>query len=82
MTREQIETSVRDVLAQVMDVDPEVIGSGFGQNSCDSWGSLTHLMLISELESRFNVTFSSQEVPQLSSYGRIVDALAVRKLQG
>jgi acyl carrier protein len=78
MNREEIETSVRDVLAQVMDVDPKDIGPEFGQASCDNWGSLTHLMLITELESRFSVAFSSQEVPQLSSYSRIVEALASR----
>ena len=75
MTREEIETAVRDVLAEVMDVDRRNIGPEFGQKSCDNWGSLTHLMLITELESRFGVTFSSQEVPRLSSYSRIVEAL-------
>lgn len=75
MNREELETSVRDVLAQVMDVEPGKIGPDFGQASCDNWGSLTHLMLISEIESRFNVAFSSHEIPQLSSYKRIVEAL-------
>lgn len=78
MIRPEVEASVRDVLAQIMDVEPSRIGPGFDRKSCDSWGSLTHLMLISELESRFSVAFSSQEIAQLSSYDEIVEALAAR----
>lgn len=82
MNRQEIEASVKDVLAQVMDVNPGRIGPGFGRDSCDSWGSLTHLMLISELESRFSVAFSSQEIPRLSSYDQIVDSLTTRHATG
>lgn len=72
-------SQVRALLAQTMDVDVTQVVSGFDQLSCPAWGSLTHLMLISQLESRFGVVFSNQEIPELSSYDRIVDALT-RKL--
>ena len=77
-SRDAIAGQVRALLSQVMDVAPDSIGSSFDQASCDSWSSLTHLMLISELESRFGVSFSNQEITELTSYDRIVDAIARR----
>ncbi len=35
-------------------------------------------MLVSQLESRFDVTFSNQEMPSLATYDAIVNALASR----
>jgi len=77
-SRDHIAGQIRALLGQVMDVPPESIGSGFDQASCDAWSSLTQSMLISELESRFGVVFSNQEISELTSYDRIVDALARR----
>lgn len=74
--REAVETGVRDLLAQVLGVSAEKIGPGLSQESEPSWTSLSHLMLISQLESQFGTRFSNSEIRELTSYDRIVDKLA------
>ena len=74
----RIAERVREVLAQVLDVRPTNIGSDFSATSSGAWTSLNHLMLISQLETEFDVVFSNQEIRELTSYTAIVDTLGRR----
>ena len=78
MTRETIEAGVRDLLAQVTQTSPDAVRAGFECSQAPGWSSLQHLMLVSQLESRFGVTFTNREIPELTSYDAIVTALAAR----
>jgi acyl carrier protein len=78
VTQEKIEAGVRDLLAQVTQTDPGSVGPGFHCSRAPGWSSLQHLMLVSQLESRFGVTFSNREIPELTTYDAIVAALANR----
>jgi len=78
VTRESLEAGVRELLAQVAQTDPSAVGPGFQCSEAPGWSSLQHLMLVSQLESRFGVTFTNQEIPELSSYDAIVAALMGR----
>ncbi len=78
MTREGIEAGVRELLAQVTQTDPGSVGPGFHCSRAPGWSSLQHLMLVSQVESRFGVTFTNHEIPELTSYDAIVAALAGR----
>lgn len=77
--RDQVESEVRTVLAQVLGVDAAGIGSGFDDQTCGDWTSLNHLMLISRLESRFGVMFASSEIARLTSFDALVGALDRRR---
>jgi len=74
----EIAPRVRDLLAQVMDVPPASVGPGFSSESTAAWTSLNHLMLISQLEDEFEVIFSNQEIRDLISFDRIVEAVGRR----
>lgn len=78
MTRAELEAGVRELLAQVTHMPAAAIGPGFDCAQSAGWSSLQHLMLVSQLESRFDVTFSNQEMPSLATYDAIVNALASR----
>ncbi len=82
MTREEIESRVREVLVRTTGAEPASVGPGFHQESSAGWTSLSHLMLVSELESEFGVTFAGSEVLKLVSWERIVGALADRLADG
>ena len=79
---DDITARVREILAHVLDVPAERIGPGFSSDEAPEWDSLTHLMLISQLESEFGVFFPSQELPQLTSLERIADAIARQAAPG
>ncbi|MBA3893687.1 MAG: acyl carrier protein [Gemmatimonadales bacterium] len=76
--RDRIGRRVREVLAQVLDVPAKSIDQDFSATSSVAWTSLNHLMLISQLETEFDVVFSNQEIRELTSYTTIVDTLGRR----
>jgi acyl carrier protein len=79
--KDQSPTAVRlrEVMAQVLDLPPGEIGPQLSTETSSAWTSLNHLMLISQLESEFEVVFSSQEVKGLTSFSAILDAIGRRR---
>jgi len=74
----EIASRVRELLAQILDVPKASIGPGFSAQSTPAWTSLSHLMLISQVEGEFEVFFSNQEIRDLTSFDRIVATVARR----
>ena len=73
-----IESRVREVLGQVLDLPATAVGPDLTAESSGAWTSLNHLMLISQLEAEFGVIFSNQEIKDLTSYSAIVGLLGRR----
>ena len=65
--------SLRQLVAQVMGVTPAEVTDDFGAATSPAWTSLKQLMLISQVESRYGVMFSNQEVAELTSYRRFAE---------
>lgn len=78
MSAGDVEVRVRAILAQVLGVPADRIGPGFSADSAPEWTSLNHLMLVSQVESEFDVFFSHQQVQGLTSFDQIVSAVAGR----
>jgi acyl carrier protein len=66
---------VRELLAETLNVPGASIGSEFSAASAPAWTSLTHLMLISQIENEFGVYFTNQEIPRLTSFDQVVQAV-------
>lgn len=77
-----METRVRELLAQVLDLPAEQIGPGFDQEDAPSWTSLNQLMLVSQLESEFGLFLSNEEIRRLTSYDQIVETVARHRAGG
>ena len=71
-------TSVESIIAMVLDVEPSMLDDSSGRATLDGWDSLVHLNVISALEETFDVLFSSAEMRELTTVGRLRAALAVR----
>lgn len=73
--RTEISTRVRDLLAEVLDLPADQVSPDTSADGTAAWTSLNHLMLVSQLEGTFEVVFSNQEIADLTSVGRIVEAI-------
>ncbi|HET6680599.1 MAG TPA: hypothetical protein VFG84_05320 [Gemmatimonadaceae bacterium] len=76
MTTDYMEEDLRGLFAQVMNLSASQVHSEMDQDSCGTWTSLNHLMLISQIESRFGVRFANQEISTMTTYGRVAQTLA------
>ena len=68
-------TSIESIIAMVLDVEPLSLDDASGRATVDAWDSLAHLNVISALEETYDVLFSSAEMREMSTIGRLRAAL-------
>jgi acyl carrier protein len=66
---------VRQILGVVLEMPEHEIDENLSAEDTSNWDSIRTLNLALELEKEFGISFSSDEIPRLSSYQAIVEAL-------
>ncbi|PZC46141.1 MAG: Acyl carrier protein [Chloroflexi bacterium] len=81
MTNEgSLNQQLAGAIAQALQLPEEQVVISSSVETLESWDSLAHLMVIMEVEQGFNVQFSTEEIPQLTSAKKLQDALRSRGL--
>lgn len=75
MKREEILLEVQDVFRNVFKNDSIVLGDKMVANDVPGWDSLTHVQLISEIESHFGIKFSLREMLSWKTVGKMMDCI-------
>lgn len=75
MDRAQIYEKL-DVIFKTVFSNPDIVLSdSLTANDVDSWDSLTHMILITEVEKAFSVTFKLKELNKMKNVGDMVDII-------
>lgn len=69
------EEQLKQVLADVLDLEASAIGETASVDTIEQWDSLKHLNLVLALEERFGVTLTEEQTVQILSYRLIKIAL-------
>ena len=71
MSRESVLDEIRQIMADVFDIDVDDVGVGPDTTAADieEWDSLSHIRLIVAVERRFKVKFTNSEIEQLTRVG-------------
>ncbi len=64
----------------MLGVPAATIGQETSADTVGSWTSLNHLMLISQVEETFGVVFSNQQIRDLTSYDKLLSAVAAQTM--
>lgn len=75
---EQHAIALRDLVADVLGVDPSALNDDSGPGVEPAWDSLAHLSVMTAVEEEFGVRFSMEEIREISSFGALADAVARR----
>ena len=75
-----MEDQVKNVMADILNLDPNSIDESTAQDGTASWDSLSHINLIVALEQEFQVSFDISEIESMLSFSDILDTLG-KKLQ-
>ena len=73
-----VDHRIKEVMAEVLEVDPAVLGDGFHRDDAPLWDSLNHLRLVSTLEEAFNIKFTMKEVGEMERYDTIRRLVSAR----
>ncbi len=75
MKREEIFKKVSIVFQEVLEDDNLIISEDQGAKDIDEWDSLTHIMLIVEIEKEFQLKFLSSEIGNWKNIGEMITAI-------
>ena len=70
-----MEERIKQIMADVLDLDPRAIDGDTAMDTIGSWDSLTHINLCLSLEQDFQVSFTVTEIEAMLSYADIVRVL-------
>ena len=56
-----------EIVSKILLIDESTITDDLKRNELESWDSMTHLILISELEQNFDITFNDDEIASIAS---------------
>lgn len=76
MSREEILNKVNEVFHELFEDDGLVITENTTAADIDDWDSLSHITLISEIESAFGVRFPMKQVLTMKNIGDMLDIIA------
>ncbi len=66
---------LKSILSNVLNIKEDTINDGTSPDNVDMWDSFAGLMIVSELESQFNIKFSMDEIVAVKCVGDIKEAL-------
>ncbi|TSA57353.1 acyl carrier protein [bacterium] len=66
---------LKDILAKVLLIDETKISDGMSRKNVKEWDSMAHLMLVSEIESAFEVTMDDDDIMEIQTVGDIKKTL-------
>jgi len=75
MERSTIVSNLTVVFRKVFNNESLVLNDELTANDVESWDSLTHMILISEIESTFQVKFKLKELNKMRNVGDMIDLL-------
>ena len=70
-----MEERIKQIMADVLDLNPMAIDGGTAMDTIESWDSLTHINLCLNLEQDFQVSFTVTEMEAMLSYEDILRVL-------
>jgi acyl carrier protein len=61
---------LRQIVAMVLDVPADDVGPGLDFTRLPAWSSLQQMMLVSQVESAFGVTFTNEQIRGMTTWER------------
>lgn len=76
MQRFEIVEKLQSILTAVLKLDDIIIADDMSAADVDGWDSLTHMVIITEIEKRFSVRFKLRELNKLTNMGNLITLIA------
>ncbi|MCL5130490.1 acyl carrier protein [Algibacter sp. L4_22] len=78
MDKNKIHEKTEAIFKNVFEDDTLEITSTMTANDVDSWDSLSHMVLIVEIEKAFNIKFKLRELNKMKNVGDMIDLLVLK----
>jgi acyl carrier protein len=76
MNRSDITEKITPVFRKVLNEASLEISDQLSANDVDNWDSLSHMLLISEIETVFNIKFKLKELNKMKNVGDLISIIS------
>ena len=73
-----IEQTIREVMAVVLNLDAERISDDASMDNTPGWDSASHISLVLALEEEFSMSFEVAEIEMMTSYFDIINVVEAK----
>ena len=73
-----MDQNLRMIFSQIFEIKPEEVSSDLTPEHVDTWDSLNHLRLVTEVEAQLGVSLSMEEIESIDSFGALEQVLEAR----
>lgn len=78
MDKTQVLEKLQQIFREVFENDEITITPLMTSEDIDEWDSLSHMVLVSEIQKRFKIKFSSKESYSWSNIGELADCIIAK----
>lgn len=72
MTKAEITEKLQEIFRDVFDDDTIVIFDGMTSDDVEDWDSLSHIILINDIEAKFGISFTTDEIVSAKNVGEFI----------
>lgn len=65
-----LKDKLRNAFVQALSIDENIVTDSLAYQSIPQWDSITHMILISEIESEFDISIETDDVIDLSNFAK------------
>jgi len=78
MEREQVVEQLTPIFRKVFSEETLVVTNELTANDVEKWDSLSHMLLIGEVENAFSVKFKLKELNKMKNVGDMIDIILAK----
>ncbi len=71
MSSQQVPSSLREILADILEISPDDVTPESGVGTVETWDSFRHLQAILAIEGEYGVQFDPARIAELTTVGLI-----------
>lgn len=78
MNQSEIYEKLTLIFQEIFSNSNLVLTESLSANDVDNWDSLTHMILITEIETQFDIKFKLKELNKMKNVGDLVEIIAIK----
>ena len=78
MNKKELRIKLKDIFQNIFEDDKIELTDDLSAKDVDNWDSLTHMILITEIEEKFEIKFSLKDLNQLENVGDLLRIISIK----
>ena len=78
MNKKELRIKLKDIFQNIFEDDKIELTDDLSAKDVDNWDSLTHMILITEIEEKFEIKFKLNDLNQLENVGDLIRIISIK----